>query len=88
MPIMVMMKHIPVQLILKDDVWPEDDLTLEGLTHSKLLLATTVEKSHKVAIFTDAIAFMERMSDEDYQEYRRQRMMAKFGGGLGSEKLS
>lgn len=85
---MVMMKHIPVQLILKDDAWTEDDLTLENLTHSRLLLATTVEKGHKVAIFTDAIAFMERMSDEDYQEYRNQQLAFKFGRGLGSEKLS
>lgn len=88
MPIMLMFKQIPVQLILTDDFLPEDDVGYVGLTQSPLLLGTTMGKKHQVVIFRDAIAFLEKMSMEDYEEYRNQQLAYKFGRGLGSEKLS
>lgn len=88
MPIMVMFKQIPVQVVLTDDFLPEDDVAMVDLTQSPLLIGTTMEKKHQVVIFRDAVAFLEKMSMADYQEYRNQQLAYKFGRGLGSEKLS
>jgi hypothetical protein len=82
-------KGVPFQLFVKDTVFNPDVVTLPHELLEPVIKTRSVERDEEVYLYTDKIAFIQRITEERYEEMKKkaQEAMEREAMMMGQRKV-